>query len=864
MKRTRPSTGLLALVVLIGAALACNTAGRTSVTSTPIAELPSQTVPTPAVLATKTQPIGPEGGVIALDSGARLVFPAGAVGKEMDVQVNQLDPSRYLDEQSEGMLLDLSAPVTTFKKQIELHIPLPGWFTPDDSDTVVAGTVDETTGAIVYEPAVVRVTGNGPELVVEADHFSWRLFKWWKENYGLPPSQGGPLEVPYYSQGSTSYCWAASLQMVAEAVRHSQIREIFSIMGAAGIDEGGLGPLGAANYPSISGLMSAHTGAYPERNYWPSEFLISNNDTLITYIRRQVGIMGHPVALISAANEHACVVVGYEGKDFYVHDPAGLPGYIYRRVSAADLGLDTFAYPKATIVVPLPLADDRPLVTVNIMDASLEFLKPKTNTPADTYQFRWDYTSPNGYRFRNRSDQAVAAIPGEVTQLRLVGNGPGIEIANAYRSGGAKDVSVWIDITGKGPGKTHYSERTMVSVEPGKVQKVQFNPINVDDFRDPAPTPTEYTFRVSALVGGQVVDDASFTFLMGPGGTPTPTSTFAATPKPRSTATPSPTKKAACPSGSQGQATTKSDSFGNPGDTFLSYTISGADFSQDPPGDFRLDGYYAGGPINLSGKMIVDRTNGMLSYVTMHARLGDQSAHWPPPGQDSAVKGRIVSMPYNLSFTVPKDHDCSPITGDVRLEVCGGVCGVYDVGFVIYFAVPPTVTPGAPPRTLTPTPTRTPIRTATPTRTPSPTRSPAPSTAPGAKRTATPQPGAVEEIFKITSVHAAYNGATTPTTFTVGIAWTVTEIRTYHWNNGRGAKPGTISLRTNDGTIYGPWQATGEPGSGGASNAYWVVKPDVIIGPGTYTVLDSDPSTWSQNQETSGRGMAWGYGIRRN
>lgn len=41
------------------------------------------------------------------------------------------------------------------------------------------------------------------------------------------------------------------------------------------------------------------------------------------------------------------------------------------------------------------------------------------------------------------------------------------------------------------------------------------------------------------------------------------------------------------------------------------------------------------------------------------------------------------------------------------------------------------------------------------------------------------------------------------------------------------------------------------------------VKPDRVIPAGVYTVIDSDPTTWSQNEETGGRGMSWGYGIPR-
>ena len=119
-----------------------------------------------------------------------------------------------------------------------------------------------------------------------------------------------------------------------------------------------------------------------------------------------------------------------------------------------------------------------------------------------------------------------------------------------------------------------------------------------------------------------------------------------------------------------------------------------------------------------------------------------------------------------------------------------------------------------------------------------------------------------EEFFKVSSLGVAYNGASSPT-FTLSDTWKVTELLTYHWNQGQGMTPGTIGLRAANGTMYGPWQATGLPGQGGVANANWVVHPDVIIPPGTYSVIDSSPSTWSQNSETGGRGMGWGKGIRQ-
>jgi hypothetical protein len=125
------------------------------------------------------------------------------------------------------------------------------------------------------------------------------------------------------------------------------------------------------------------------------------------------------------------------------------------------------------------------------------------------------------------------------------------------------------------------------------------------------------------------------------------------------------------------------------------------------------------------------------------------------------------------------------------------------------------------------------------------------------------QLSAVEKMYTITSIGGAENGASKPTVFTIVESWNVTEIKTYHWNNGKGVRPGTIGLKSSGGITYGPWQATGLPGQGGVADAYWVVSPQVVIPAGTYTVIDSDPATWAKNNEdTGGMGMSWGTGVR--
>jgi len=120
----------------------------------------------------------------------------------------------------------------------------------------------------------------------------------------------------------------------------------------------------------------------------------------------------------------------------------------------------------------------------------------------------------------------------------------------------------------------------------------------------------------------------------------------------------------------------------------------------------------------------------------------------------------------------------------------------------------------------------------------------------------------IVKFFDNGNIDAVRNRPTRTTVFTVSEPTRVTRIATYHWNDGQGAPPGRISLRNMSGETFGPWQASGEPGQGGVPNAYWVVEPDVALAAGSYTIVDSNPSTWAQNAATGGAGMASVEGHR--
>lgn len=120
-----------------------------------------------------------------------------------------------------------------------------------------------------------------------------------------------------------------------------------------------------------------------------------------------------------------------------------------------------------------------------------------------------------------------------------------------------------------------------------------------------------------------------------------------------------------------------------------------------------------------------------------------------------------------------------------------------------------------------------------------------------------------EQIFYNGNVSGVSNGPTNPTTFSINNERLITSIMNYHYFN-QGALPGTISIKHSDGTIYGPWQTWGVVGQGGVVNAYWAFYPLVKIKPGTYTVIDSDPTTWSHNSESNYAGFTWIRAMKLN
>ncbi len=123
------------------------------------------------------------------------------------------------------------------------------------------------------------------------------------------------------------------------------------------------------------------------------------------------------------------------------------------------------------------------------------------------------------------------------------------------------------------------------------------------------------------------------------------------------------------------------------------------------------------------------------------------------------------------------------------------------------------------------------------------------------ERPAVAPTGPTVKILEVGNGYGVSLGGSAPS-FTIDKPAYVIDITTYHFLEGGGPTPGTLGLKGSDGKTYGPWPCKGVGGQGGVKNAFWVATPNEVLPAGTYTIVDSDPGTWSTNDRAKGVGFA--------
>jgi hypothetical protein len=470
---------------------------------------------------TATKTIDAGGGRIGLSDGSCVVFPAGALDSAGEITLTRLEPAAFFrDDGLNRTVLRCSAPVSRFRSEVEIQMPLPADITEQDSSRIITGILNEDNGVVTCHKSAIKMIDSKPVAVITTNHFStWMLYVTAKK-----PPAAILKNIPYYSQGMSPYCWAADLEIVLQTAKYkagAQVTEVIGNMGVnEGVDESGVKARQVINSNEIANIVSARTGVQPERLLWDGY----TSDECLSYIKYEIGVKNRPVAFFSMAWNHAAVIVGYENNRIYLHDTqlGGVP-YYYRPWSDFLEMMWSNLQQMATLAIPLDDLDPgRPGVTVNLTNSAFEF------TPAEAsgdktvyYRYLWDHTSKSGWSFKEITDKdkagkALGVLPGKVKLLypgSSTNGGAGIIIVNSTQD--SKDIQLLLEINSSGPGKTHYTLPVPVTLNPQTVNQPYGNQnkvVQVDEFRDNDSKPVVYTMTVSALAGGSTADHASVQF----------------------------------------------------------------------------------------------------------------------------------------------------------------------------------------------------------------------------------------------------------------------------------------------------------------------------------------------------------------
>ncbi len=455
----------------------------------------------------KSQIIGFDGGSINLSRGIRVVIPSGSVNREMEVSVRKLDPATYLrNDLYDGIVLEIQATAEKLNRAAEIRVPLPSYIDPD-SNSAFGGTVDET-GALIVENSTIETIDGRSELVISTDHFSIFEFFWADETLIPLPKQAGPLLVPFYEQGTSKYCWAASTLMICQAAQFKKNAQVYHIIGKMGIRDTGIKWL---TFPSdkFNDTIKEQCGLEPIIIKW-----FAQSKEVREYIKQKL-FLQEPVMVLSANDKHAWVIVGYNGDQFYVLDSKDPDSKIQRApydlVSWEPPWLPEYLVTVEARSIELVHISDHP-ITVNIKNDDVEFVG--NNNPV---QFRWDYLRPRGYclsslertagnEFRQEYSPDGIGVPLNKTEVAA-----SVSVANADLAAD-HEVTVCAEIFPKDNpvGNSKAKSCKTCTIPPKTVQEVKFDNIKKSDFY--VDGVTDYTFRVIASKNGEEAAEASFDF----------------------------------------------------------------------------------------------------------------------------------------------------------------------------------------------------------------------------------------------------------------------------------------------------------------------------------------------------------------
>jgi hypothetical protein len=452
----------------------------------------------------QTVKIGADGGTISLGTNVRLVIPSGALKVATDITLTSYKPEQYFDgDVSNYIVVGCEPNGIVFEKNVEIYFFAPSSLDPLKTEGL-AGLIDAETNAVeVYPISGLSIDGR-TAIKLETTHFS-KYTGWFWETL---PVESKKIEIPHYNQGSSPYCWAAGIQMLCSATKFDHFREISDVIGNVGVDESGIGQYNFRFNPRVSNEVYIRVGKTPERKIWP--YLSAS--VMNTYLRNKLAL-GIPVLVYTPVEEHAFIVVGYDGNIFYINDPKStehngkltMTSKLWKDFKTDEMETNAKF---VTLCLTEPPSVTKNLLTVNIGQGELYFNKPNLGFESSKINYSYDYQNrQKGYSFFDYYKNKIDSIQGDVVELNL----KNVQISNSSLSENY-NLDVRTVVTNKTEQKFYHSETKGVTVNANSMGFYSLS-IPIDKFQSLNQN-AEYSVSVRLFNGTTMVDEQIIDFIL--------------------------------------------------------------------------------------------------------------------------------------------------------------------------------------------------------------------------------------------------------------------------------------------------------------------------------------------------------------
>ena len=478
------------------------------------------------------------GGSLLLNNGAKVTIPAGALEADTKILFTQLDISKFSAEVNRDVYEIISEQPSLLAPAI-IEVPYQH-LNADGLVEVMRSDIGEFPVKLVPQ-----INQSANRLTVETTHFTRFDFEGlasYSEIFKdviLDPSRSRVLDVPYYSQEITKWCFAGASQMMLKSYGvDTEAWDIGRFFRVSVSDSLPIGKLWAGHYKDLFksfGLQTSDTTL--GFHAW------SIHQNLNGYLIEQID-SGRQVFMIVRYAAHAIVVVGYSQAGVFIHDPSGAalewgrgteptPGNLANQFLNWDEWTRTITlWPPLFTPIPLP-AWTIVMSRSDTVSGSMATFAVPTYREGDTSSalqidrtipnpngkgfsdivgsfFLWDGNQPGGYAFVPSHSFFPPGTISNDDRLLLE-----LNLHNSGRTSASANLNVLLD------NRTIFETTSPITI-PAGTTKQRYNVFGSSDFfsfkKIPGDIllPDTYPLTAELIVDGKVVDNVEVELDIGP------------------------------------------------------------------------------------------------------------------------------------------------------------------------------------------------------------------------------------------------------------------------------------------------------------------------------------------------------------